>query len=100
MPFKALDSLIDSLALYLKTLPVEFVKISGLFVKDIIDDPIDLAMVKSINEIGQVMGKKTIAEYVENEDILQKLIELGVNYAQGYVTGKPVLLDDVEFTRK
>jgi len=85
---------------YLKTLPVEFLKISGLFVKDIIDDPIDLAMVKSINEIGQVMGKKTIAEYVENEEILEKLIELGINYAQGYFTGKPVLLDDVKLSKK
>jgi len=82
---------------YLKTLPVEYLKISGIFVKDIVDDPIDLAMVKSINEIAQVMGRKTIAEFVESEEILAKLSELGVNYAQGYVTGKPVRLDDVRF---
>jgi two-component system CheB/CheR fusion protein len=85
---------------YLKTLPVEYLKISGLFVKDITDDAIDLAMVKSINEIGQVMGKKTIAESVENEGILVKLRELGVDYAQGYFIGKPVLLDDMTFTKK
>jgi len=82
---------------YLKTLPVEYLKISGKFVKDIVDDPVDLAMVKSINEIAQVMGKKTIAEFVESEEILAKLSELGINYAQGYVTGKPVLLEDVRF---
>ena len=46
-------------------------------------------MVKSINEIGQVMGKKTIAEFVENEPILEKLREIGVDYAQGYGVGRP-----------
>ena len=83
---------------YLKTLPVEYLKISGVFIKDIMDDPIDLAMVKSINEIGQVMGKRTIAESVESEDILARLREIGVNYAQGYVLGKPLPLDEVTFT--
>lgn len=85
---------------YLKTLPVEYLKISGLFVKDIMEDPIDLAMVKSINEIAQVMGKKTIAECVESKEALARLGELGVNYAQGYVVGAPVALDDTEFSRK
>ena len=75
---------------YLKALAVEYLKISGLFVKNIMDDPIDLAMVKSINDIGHVMGKKTIAEFTENKEILAKLRELGVDYAQGDVIGKPV----------
>jgi two-component system CheB/CheR fusion protein len=79
---------------YLKTLPVEFVKISGKFVRDIIDDPISLAMVKSINDIGQVMHKQTIAEFVENEAILTKLREMGVNFAQGYALGQPLALKD------
>jgi diguanylate cyclase (GGDEF)-like protein/PAS domain S-box-containing protein len=74
---------------YLKNLPVDILKIDGVFVKDIVDDPIALAMVKSINEIGQVMGKKTIAEFVENRNILEKLGELGVDYAQGYGVGRP-----------
>jgi two-component system CheB/CheR fusion protein len=74
---------------YLKTLPVEFLKISGVFVKDIADDAISLAMVKSINDIGQVMGKQTIAECAENEAILSKLREVGVNFAQGFALGKP-----------
>jgi len=74
---------------YLKTLPVHYLKIDGVFVKDIADDPIDLAMVKSINEIGQVMGKKTVAEFVENDAILAKLKDIGVNYAQGYGIARP-----------
>lgn len=74
---------------YLKNLPVDYLKIDGMFVKDMVDDPIDNAMVKSINEIGHVMGMKTIAEYVENDDIKDKLIEIGVDYAQGYGIGKP-----------
>lgn len=73
---------------YLKNLPVDFLKIDGAFVKDIVDDPIDLAMVKSISEIGRVMGKRTIAEFVENDRILEKLRELGVDYAQGYGIGR------------
>lgn len=80
---------------YLKNLPVDFLKIDGLFVKDIADDEVDLAMVRSINEVGQVMGKKTIAEFVENDRILNLLSELGVDYAQGYGIGKPVLLKDL-----
>lgn len=80
---------------YLKNLPVDFLKIDGLFVKDILDDKVDLAMVKSINEVGHVMGKKTIAEFVENEHIFNLLNVLGVNYAQGYGIGKPVPLDEL-----
>ncbi|MGD8931122.1 MAG: EAL domain-containing protein, partial [Chromatiales bacterium] len=80
---------------YLKNLPVDFLKIDGLFVKDILDDPMDLAMVKSINEIGKVMGKLTIAEFVENTDILEKLREIGVDYAQGYAIGRPRPIDEM-----
>jgi len=74
---------------YLKDLPVDFLKIDGAFVKDILDDPVDLAMVRSINDIGHVMGKKTIAESVETGAVLEKLRELGVDYAQGYAVGRP-----------
>lgn len=80
---------------YLKNLPVDYLKIDGMFVQDIIDDPIDRAMVKSINEIGQVMGKKTIAEFVENDEIKAMLQSIGVNYGQGYGLGKPVPLLDL-----
>ncbi len=74
---------------YLKKLPVDFLKIDGVFVEDIADDPVSLAMVRSINEVGHVMGMETIAEFVENERILNKLRAIGVNYAQGYGMGKP-----------
>ena len=74
---------------YLKTLPVDYLKIDGMFVKDMLDDPIDHAMVKSINEIGHVMGKRTIAEFVENDAIRERLRQLGVDYAQGYGIGRP-----------
>ena len=74
---------------YLKTLPVDYLKIGGAFVKDIVDDEVDLAMVRSINDVGKVMGKRTIAEFVESEAILEKLREIGVDHAQGYGTGRP-----------
>ena len=74
---------------YLKNLPVDYLKIDGAFVKDIVNEPVDLAMVKAINDMGHVLGKKTIAEFVESEAILEKLRELGVDYAQGYYIGRP-----------
>jgi diguanylate cyclase (GGDEF)-like protein/PAS domain S-box-containing protein len=75
---------------YLKNLPVDYVKIDGSFVRGMARDPIDLAMVRSINEIGHVMGKQTIAEFVEDEAILEALRELGVDYAQGHAIARPV----------
>ncbi|HEY9847431.1 MAG TPA: EAL domain-containing protein, partial [Candidatus Caenarcaniphilales bacterium] len=74
---------------YLKNLPVDYLKIDGDFVKDIIDDPIDSAMVEAISRVGQVMGIQTIAECVENNAILEKIKALGVDYAQGYGIARP-----------
>jgi diguanylate cyclase (GGDEF)-like protein/PAS domain S-box-containing protein len=74
---------------YLKNLPVDFLKIDGMFVKDIASDPANHAMVESINHIGHVMGRKTIAEFVENQEIVKILGELGVDYMQGYGIAKP-----------
>ncbi len=74
---------------YLKTLPVDFLKIDGMFVKDIHNDEVSRAMVKAINEMGHVLGKQTIAEYVENEEILTILKDIGVDYAQGFHAGRP-----------
>ena len=79
---------------YLKTLPVDFLKIDGGFVRDILDDEVDLALVRSFNDVGQVMGKLTIAEAVESEAVLAKLHEVGVDYAQGFVIGQPSLIED------
>lgn len=76
---------------YLKHLPVDFLKIDGSFVKDMLDDPINRAMVEVINHIGHVMGKQTIAEFVETAQIEQALLEIGVDYAQGYVIERPQL---------
>jgi len=74
---------------YLKQLPVEFVKIDGMFVRDSREDPIDLQMVRSINERAQVLGKRTSAEFVENDAMCEALRAIGVDYAQGYGVGHP-----------
>ena len=81
---------------YLRNLPVDYVKIDGVFVKDLADSPGDYAVVRSINEIGHYMGKKTIAEYVENEKILEQLSEIGVDYAQGYGISRPHPLSELK----
>jgi diguanylate cyclase (GGDEF)-like protein/PAS domain S-box-containing protein len=80
---------------YLKNLPVDFLKIDGMFVKAIATDPVSYAMVESINHIGHVMGRKTIAEFVEDQSIVTVLSELGVDYMQGYGIAKPSLLDEI-----
>ncbi|MCH7829764.1 MAG: EAL domain-containing protein [Proteobacteria bacterium] len=74
---------------YLKHFPVDFLKIDGSFVKEILHDPIDREMVRSINEIGHLTGKKTIAEFAENEEIITMLRGMGVDYAQGYGVSEP-----------
>ena len=74
---------------YLKHLPVDFLKIDGGFVKDMADDPIDRAMVEAINNVGHVMGKRTIAEFVDNDRVVVALRQIGVDYAQGYGVAKP-----------
>lgn len=76
---------------YLKHLPVDFLKIDGSFVRDMLEDPVNRAMVEVINHIGHVMGKQTIAEFVESPQIEQALMEIGVDYAQGYVIERPRL---------
>ena len=80
---------------YLKNLPVDYLKIDGSFVRDIDKNPVNAAMVSAINQIGHVMKIKTVAEFVENETILQKLIDIGVDYAQGYHVHTPCKLEDI-----
>jgi diguanylate cyclase (GGDEF)-like protein/PAS domain S-box-containing protein len=74
---------------YLKHFPVDYLKIDGSFVKEILHDPIDREMVRSINEIGHLTGKKTIAEYAANTEIITMLKGMGVDYAQGYGISEP-----------
>ena len=80
---------------YLRNLPVDYLKIDGIFVKDIKNNPSDHAVVKSINEIGHCMGKKTIAEFVEDEETLEILREIGVDYAQGWGVGKKMPITEL-----
>jgi EAL domain-containing protein (putative c-di-GMP-specific phosphodiesterase class I) len=74
---------------YLKSLPVDYLKIDCVFVKDVAQDPLDFAMVRSINEIGQLLGMRTVAEFVESDAILEKLADIGIDAAQGYLFGRP-----------
>ena len=74
---------------YLKHLPVDYLKIDGSFVRGMLEDPIDRAVVESINQIGHDLGMKTIAEFVESKKILSALTEVGVDYAQGSLIAEP-----------
>ncbi|MEX1669204.1 EAL domain-containing protein [Zhongshania guokunii] len=80
---------------YLQELPVDFVKIDGLFVHDMDKNPVHKAMVRSINDISHVLGKKTIAEFVERQEIMDQLKSLGVDFAQGHLHGRPQPLQDL-----
>lgn len=79
---------------YLKSLPVDYLKIDGSFVVNLTADSRDRSVVKAINEIGHVMGIKTVAEFVENDRTQHILRMLGVDFAQGYGISRPVPLDD------
>ncbi|MFC3033539.1 EAL domain-containing protein [Pseudoalteromonas fenneropenaei] len=75
---------------YLKQLPAQHVKIDGSFVRDMLNDPIDHALVKAVNDISQSLDKRSVAEYVENEDIFNALLEIGVDYGQGFYISRPL----------
>jgi len=81
---------------YLKSIPVDYLKIDGAFVRDINQDPMNFAIVQAINEIGHVAGLRTIAEFVENEETLELLREIGVDLAQGYGVERPHSLHQID----
>jgi diguanylate cyclase (GGDEF)-like protein/PAS domain S-box-containing protein len=77
---------------YLKHLPVDYIKIDGVFIRDMAVDPMDHAIVEAINRIAHILGLKTVAEFVENETTLERLRALKVDYAQGYFIAEPEIL--------
>jgi EAL domain-containing protein (putative c-di-GMP-specific phosphodiesterase class I) len=79
---------------YLKNLPVDQVKIDGNFVKDILVDHVDMAMVNSIKDVAKAMGMETVAEFVESTEIMVELGKMSVDFAQGYGVAKPHALAD------
>jgi EAL domain-containing protein (putative c-di-GMP-specific phosphodiesterase class I) len=78
---------------YLKNLAVDYLKLDGCFVKNMVNDNIDNAMAKAINQIGHTMNIRTIAEFVENEATLNAVRDIGVDYAQGYAIARPVPIE-------
>lgn len=74
---------------YLKQLPIDFLKIDGMFVRDCVENSVNLEIVNSINGIGQVLGLKTVAEFVEDDTTLISLQHIGVDFVQGYHVGRP-----------
>jgi diguanylate cyclase (GGDEF)-like protein len=85
--------------LRLGSLPVDFLKIDGAFVKDMDTDPTHRVFVQAMNDMAHAVGKKTVAEFVENEKIQAMITELGIDYGQGYGLGKPAPVDHWETTR-
>ena len=79
---------------YLKSLPVDYLKIDGSLVKDIVTDKTSAAMVDAINKVGHTMNLLTIAEFVENDEIRDCLVDLGIDYIQGYSIGRPAPFAD------
>jgi len=83
---------------YLKQLPADYIKLDGSFIKNLHKDETDQALVRSIVQVIQALGKKAVAEYVENESILQILMEMGIDFVQGYHIGHPVPIESFENT--
>ncbi len=80
---------------YLKNLEVDYLKIDGQFVREMTSNKVDFEMVRSMNAVGKALGIKTIAEFVESEEILTALASIEVDYAQGYFLGKPKPMEDL-----
>jgi EAL domain-containing protein (putative c-di-GMP-specific phosphodiesterase class I) len=85
--------------LYLKTLPVDYLKIDGQFIENVVRDPVDRSMVEAISQIGKAMGIHTVAERVESDEVLQELARLGIGFAQGYHIAAPRSLAEFPYRR-
>jgi len=85
---------------YLRRLPVDYLKIDGEFVRDMTTDAVDYEIVEAIHNVGRVMGVKTVAESVENADILAALLLVGVDFAQGYHISRPTPMMDITYRRQ
>jgi EAL domain-containing protein (putative c-di-GMP-specific phosphodiesterase class I) len=83
--------------MYLKTLPVEYLKIDGQFIENVARDPVDRSMVEAISQVGRAMGIRTIAERVESEAVLLELARLGIGYAQGFYIAEPRSLSEFPY---
>jgi len=81
---------------YLKNLPVDYLKIDGQFIRNVVEDNVDESMVKAIHEVGHAMGIETIAERVETKQVLEKLSSLGVEFAQGFYIARPASVASFE----
>ena len=81
---------------YLKNLPVDYLKIDGQFIRNVVDDTVDESMVRAIWEVGHAMGIQTIAERVETKQVLEKLGSLGIEYAQGFYIARPTSIRSFE----
>jgi diguanylate cyclase (GGDEF)-like protein/PAS domain S-box-containing protein len=81
---------------YLKNLPVDYLKIDGHFIRNVVEDSVDESMVKAISDVGQAMGIETIAERVETKQVLEKLGALGIEFAQGYYIARPTSVRSFE----
>ena len=80
---------------YIQKLPVDYIKIDGIFIRNLVQSQNDQALVRSINELAHFMGIETVAEFVENEEILRVLRQIGVDHSQGYGIKKPLLLENL-----
>jgi EAL domain-containing protein (putative c-di-GMP-specific phosphodiesterase class I) len=80
---------------YLKDLPVHYIKIDGVFVRDILENPLSAAIISSMTAIAKVMRAQTVAEHVENDLIAQSMRNHGIDFVQGFAVGKPAPLDEI-----
>lgn len=80
---------------YLKNLAVDYLKIDGQFVRDVVSDPLDEAAVRCFTDVAKVLGVRTVAEFVDQANVLQRLREIGVDFAQGFLIHRPVPIDEL-----